>query len=136
MKLFKLAGIVLLSLSLVNCGVLLHPERQGQTGGRIDPAVAILNGVGLLFFVIPGLVAYAIDFHQGTIYLPHSGADTTNLDKSARIVKIDGPITEEKIERVLREELGMVINLAESNVQVSEIDHIGSDTLHLAYAKP
>ena len=41
------------------CGVLLYPERQGQKGGRIDPAIAILDGIGLLLFLIPGLVALA-----------------------------------------------------------------------------
>lgn len=39
-------------VSSTGCGMLLHPERQGQTGGRIDPAVAILDGIGLLFFLV------------------------------------------------------------------------------------
>jgi len=56
----------------VSCGTLIYPERRGQTGGRIDPAVAILDGVGLLVFIIPGLIAYAIDFSTGAIYLPSS----------------------------------------------------------------
>jgi len=54
----------------VSCGTLIYPERRGQTGGRIDPGVAILDGVGLLVFIIPGLIAYAIDFSTGAIYLP------------------------------------------------------------------
>ncbi|APX93532.1 hypothetical protein BWR19_11640 [Halomonas sp. 1513] len=57
-------------LALAGCGTLLHPERKGQTSGDIDPRIALANGVGLLFFIIPGAVAYAVDFSNGTIYLP------------------------------------------------------------------
>ncbi|MEJ2033035.1 MAG: hypothetical protein P8Y63_08370 [Deltaproteobacteria bacterium] len=54
----------------VSCGTLIYPERRGQRSGRIDPGVAILDGVGLLVFIIPGLIAYAIDFSTGAIYMP------------------------------------------------------------------
>ena len=38
--------------------------------GKIDPNAVVLDGIGLLFFVVPGLVAFAIDFATGAIYLP------------------------------------------------------------------
>ncbi len=56
---------VILVLQLVSCGTLIHPERRGQTDGRIDPSIAILDGIGILFFIIPGLIAFAIDFSTG-----------------------------------------------------------------------
>lgn len=62
--------IVAFTVSLSGCGTLFYPERKGQLPGRIDPGVAIVDGVGLLLFVIPGLIAYAIDFSNNTIYLP------------------------------------------------------------------
>ena len=57
-----LTGLVLgVSVTaLVGCGTVFHPERKGQVSGRIDPVVAIANGVGLLFFIVPGVVAYAV----------------------------------------------------------------------------
>ena len=61
-----------LATALSGCGTLLYPERKGQTGGRIDPSVAILDGLGLLLFLIPGLIAFAVDFSNGTIYLPEN----------------------------------------------------------------
>ena len=61
---------LLVTLSLTACGTILYPERKGQTGGRIDPGVAVLDGVGLLAFLIPGVIAFAVDFSNGTIYLP------------------------------------------------------------------
>ena len=71
MKSFTIALLLAsLLISLTGCGTLLHPERKGQTGGRIDPGIVILDGVGLLFFFIPGVIAFAVDFTYGTIYLP------------------------------------------------------------------
>ena len=58
-----------------SCGTLLYPERVGQSPGRIDPAIAILDGVGLLLFLVPGIIAFAVDFSTGAIYLPPGNAD-------------------------------------------------------------
>lgn len=116
-----LSGSLLLSSG---CGVLLYPERQGQTDGKIDPVVALLDGVGLLLYVIPGLVAFAIDFHQGTIYLPNGGlsdAEDVDLD-SARQVNIDGPINKESVEHAIREATGKQIDLNARNVQVINLN--------------
>ena len=46
-----------LTLQLVGCGTLMYPERRGQREGRIDAGVAILDGLGLLFGIIPGVIA-------------------------------------------------------------------------------
>ncbi len=59
-----------LTTQLAACGTVFYPERKGQISGRIDPVVAIANGVGLLFFVVPGVIAFAVDFATGAIYLP------------------------------------------------------------------
>ncbi len=59
----------------LGCGYVLHPERRGQTGGRVDPGIAILDGIGLLFYVVPGVVAFAVDFSSGAIYLPSDKSD-------------------------------------------------------------
>ncbi len=73
MRLKALASILLsttLVTQLAACGTVFYPERRGQISGEIDPGVAILNGIGLLFYVIPGLVAFAVDFATGAIYFP------------------------------------------------------------------
>lgn len=114
---FVLSGCLVLSSG---CGVLLYPERQGQSDGKIDPVVALLDGMGLLLYVIPGLVAFAIDFHQGTIYLPGDGlsdAKDVNLD-DARQVKIEGPVDQESVEKAILEATGKTVDLGARNVQV------------------
>jgi hypothetical protein len=61
--------VALLALSL-GCGTILYPERRGQSAGRLDAGVVILDAVGLLLFFVPGVVAFAVDFATGAIYLP------------------------------------------------------------------
>lgn len=60
-----------LALPAPGCGTLLFSERQDEIHSKkLDPNVLILDGVGLLFFIVPGLVAFGIDFYTGAIYLP------------------------------------------------------------------
>ena len=56
--------------SLTGCGTLLYPERRGQPAGPLDWKIVGLNSIGLLFFFVPGVIAFAVDFINGTIYLP------------------------------------------------------------------
>lgn len=54
----------------VGCGTVLHPERRGQPSGPLDWGIVALDAVGLLLFFVPGVIAFAVDFSNGTIYLP------------------------------------------------------------------
>jgi hypothetical protein len=52
----------------VGCGTLLYPERRGQHGGYIDTGVAVMDGFWCLVFIVPGVVAFIVDFSNGAIY--------------------------------------------------------------------
>lgn len=54
--------------ALNSCGTILYPERRGRTGGRIDPAVVVMDGLLCLVFLLPGVIAFAVDFGSGAIY--------------------------------------------------------------------
>ena len=56
-----------LVIQLSGCGTIFYPERKGQVDGRLDPAIVVADAIGLLFFVIPGVIAFAVDFSNGTI---------------------------------------------------------------------
>lgn len=86
-------------LNLVGCGTILYPERKGQSGGRLDPAVVILDAVGLLFYFIPGAVAFAIDFANGTIYLPGGHASKLSPEELKSISE-NGKLDEEAMEKI------------------------------------
>ncbi|MEM1070844.1 MAG: hypothetical protein AAGI63_18205 [Planctomycetota bacterium] len=61
------------------CGTVLHHERIGQPRSReIDWEVAALNGLGLALFFVPGVIAFAVDFYNGTIYLPEGAKYTAS----------------------------------------------------------
>ena len=71
----KVMGAILICLILfqiTGCGYIFWPERRGQSHTEhIDPAVLILDALGLLCFIIPGVVALIVDISSHTIYLPH-----------------------------------------------------------------
>lgn len=112
-------GMALMIQSL-GCGTIFYPERRGQTGGRIDAGVAVLDGIGLLFFIIPGVIAFAVDFGNGTIYLPGTaGARGFNdLEK----VRFD-PMGDSKrnIESIVRIKTGYPVKLEQEGLQVTEL---------------
>ena len=66
----KTVLVALLAIQLSGCGTLLYPERRGMESGRLDADVVVLDAIGLFFFLIPGVVAFAVDLTTGTIYLP------------------------------------------------------------------
>lgn len=54
--------------ALPGCGLILHPERQGTRGGPVDGVVVLLDGLLCLCFLVPGVVAFAVDIATGCIY--------------------------------------------------------------------
>jgi hypothetical protein len=90
-----------------SCGTLMYPERRGQGAGRIDAGVAVLDGIGLLLFIIPGLVAFTVDFATGAIYLPGGHRTSFDLD-NVRVVKVNPKnLTRENINRIVKTDSGM-----------------------------
>jgi hypothetical protein len=80
----------LITFFISSCGTILYPERRGIRGGELDAAIVILDAVGLLFFVIPGIIAFAVDFDTGCIYIGnkgrrHSYNEKIQLDKNKDI---------------------------------------------------
>jgi hypothetical protein len=115
-KVFNQALIAILIVQLTGCGTLMYPERKGQKTGRIDMGVFLLDAVGLLFFLIPGIIAFVVDFNNGTIYLP--GTQTTKL----REIKFDPKTTTHaQIEQIIKNETGKTVKLNQSNMRVSRL---------------
>jgi len=69
MKKILAMTLVLSTLVVSGCGYLLYPERKGLQSGKIDPTIILLDGAGLLFGFWPGVLAFAVDFTNGTLYL-------------------------------------------------------------------
>ena len=109
------AGFV---IQLAACGTIIHPERKGQKAGQLDTSIVVLDAIGLLFFFVPGVIAFAVDFNNGTIYLPGGSASINS--EEINVVNIEGDVTNETIERVILEQTGENVRLSESIVLPSE----------------
>ncbi|ETI62519.1 hypothetical protein [Marinomonas profundimaris] len=91
----------LLVTQVTACGTLLYPERRGQTNGQIDVGVAALDAIGLLFFFVPGVVAFGVDFITGAIYLPGAGMASLTADELNSIKNGPDSVDIEKFKTVM-----------------------------------
>lgn len=129
---------LVLCLQLASCGFLLYPERRGQTHGRIDPAIAVLDGVGLLLFLVPGIIAFAVDFATGTIYMPGSrkaSITPSNRDDMVMIHFNPGEMNPQKIEEIVYDHTGYPVKFDQDNLRAFELnrgDNIEAEILRLA----
>lgn len=114
---------------MTSCGYILYPERRGQTGGRIDAGVAVLDAVGLLFFIIPGVVAFAVDFSSGSIYLPphqtKSVPRSLDPDETVVVHMEPGDLDQTTIETVVSDHIGEPIDLQAETLKIYEVDEFG-----------
>lgn len=131
---------VVLFIQISACGTILYPERRGQSAvGGVDVTVALLDAVGLLFGLVPGVIAFAIDFSTGAIYLPahghalaanahsDSGATLASYDDTAnyRIIQVDqDQLNQAIIEQIIYQETGNRVNLSDDDVRFIKLDNI------------
>lgn len=123
------AGLLALTLALSGCGTILHPERKGQISGRIDPGVAVLNGIGLLFFFVPGVIAFAVDFSNGTIYLPPGHRAAQASTDEPRRIHFSGAADRARLEQLLREHAGLEVALDQALVLTPQ-QYLALDAAH------
>jgi hypothetical protein len=106
---------------LTGCGMIIHPDRRGQPpGGGLDWSVVALDGLGLLLFFLPGVIAFAVDFATGAIYLPPPGYGDVRRPTNGQLVK-DEPLvevrvpkdelTQERLEQVASKHTGRDVRL-------------------------
>jgi len=118
--------VVIMSLQLVSCGTILYPERKGQIDGRLDIGVVLLDGIGLLFFIIPGVIAYAVDFSNGTIYLPGTGGKKAGLDRPGlQTVKFDSKAyTPDSLKNIIRDETGYDLSWGDQRLRAVRLESV------------
>ncbi len=113
-KTSKSLALIAVVLHLSACGTILYPERKGQVSGRIDAGVAALNGIGLLFFLVPGVIAFAVDFSNGTIYLPNNAA--VDGEDNVRVVNAGKGLTPNQLQRIISAEVGTNVDLSKAEL--------------------
>lgn len=138
-KLINMLHVVVcgvLILQLAGCGTIMYPERKGQKSGRLDSGVVILDALGLLFFFIPGVIAFAVDFSNGTIYLP--GTSRSSLDlKSIKQVKFDPKHSSlAGIGRIIKEQTGCAVKLDQSDMRIIKLKSTNDMIVQFAQILP
>jgi hypothetical protein len=118
--------VLFIMLWTTSCGTIIYPERRGQSAGKVDVGVAVLDGIGLLVFFVPGVIAFAVDFATGAIYLPASssaqlGIDPSNLHDAKIIMAEAKTLTRCEIETVVQEEIRQDIDLAAPKTRVARV---------------
>lgn len=117
------------SLGPIGCGTLMYPERHGQPHSRdIDWKVVALDGLGLVLFFVPGVIAFVVDFATGSIYLPPEpcppGSPSHPCPPPNALSRIEVAPTEldaRKIEAVVAEHAGKRIVLERPGSRVSPL---------------
>ncbi len=126
-----IGGVLTVTLltQLSACGTLFFPDRRGQIEGRIDPLVAGLNAIGVLFYVIPGLIAFGIDFATGAIYLPNEEYSIAP-QRLQEAVGADGQVDPARLKAIIEQDIGVSLPLDDPRL----IQHQGSIQQLAAYA--
>ena len=132
----RLLVCAVFTMQLMGCGTLMYPERRGQRGGKLDVGVTILDAVGLLFFIIPGVIAFCVDFSNGTIYLPEHRMMTSFNIKDFRQVRFDPKHTSlASLEKIIKNETGQDVKLASENVKVTKLASLNDMVVQFAKIK-
>ena len=129
-----LLAVVMMS-QLTSCGTIIYPDRRGQKTGQIDAQVVLLDGLGCLFFILPGVAAFIVDFSTGAIYLPPGhkiSSDATTKDGIV-VVRLDQSALNRKgIEQTVSERMRRSVTLDAPEMQVCRL--MSLDDLHAAQA--
>ncbi|MGE8406188.1 MAG: polyribonucleotide nucleotidyltransferase [Pseudomonas sp.] len=117
-------GVLIAALltQLTACGTLFYPDRRGQIEGKVDPVIVALNAIGILFYVIPGLIAFGIDFATGAIYLPGGSTAQIAPETLRQAIDADGKVNNVRLQAILERELGQHLPLNDPRL----IQHKGS----------
>ena len=115
-------------VAAVGCGTVLHPERRGQPAGPLDWKIVALDTIGLLLFFIPGVIAFAVDFSTGAIYLPpdHYGLGGSKR-RGEELVTVRLPkeeMTVHKLEKIVSEHTEREIQLTAGAYHTEELHNI------------
>jgi hypothetical protein len=109
----RVLGLGLGALSLLGatgCATILHPERKGNRSGRIDVGALILDILWFIPGIVPGVIAIAVDFSTGAIYVSRSARDGLEDDASiGRACSAEEPAVPIEVELCLVSARGRVL---------------------------
>ena len=133
-RFFATVILVALLVSLTSCGYFLYPERRYQQKGEVDFPIMILDGSSLLFAAVAGqaviavigVVALAVDFTSGSVYLPakdkKAGLEVFPFDNTRPLAKTD-------LESILTEYSGSPVHIDEGSIAIVDVGSMGPERI-------
>ena len=73
--------------------------------------MAVLDAIGLLFYVIPGLIAFGVDFATGAIYFEPGKTAQVDPAKLHEAIGADGKVDNAKLQTIIQKETGRSLPL-------------------------
>ena len=102
-----------LIFQLLGCGTILYPERRDQPAGKLDTGIVILDGIGLFIFLIPGVIAFAVDFMTGAIYLPKG--EKSRVFGAVQVLHVDSGLRDPAaLAELIERETGVEVSLEDA----------------------
>jgi len=101
---------VVMIAQLYGCGTLLYPERRGQKTGTVDVGIALMDALWLLVFIVPGVVAFAVDFTTGAIYVPGGTKRSSGPGETGKMVVVrvkPTELNEKTIKEIVMKQTGL-----------------------------
>ena len=111
---------------VTGCGTIMHPERRyAPNDGHLDWGIVALDTLGLLIFFLPGVIAFAVDFTTGAIYLPPAGyGDAGTPATEEPLVEVQLPrkeLTQARVEEVASQHSGRDVRLVAGTYKTSPL---------------
>jgi hypothetical protein len=139
-KVLSVIILVVLVTQIAGCGTLMYPERRGQkVHGDVDTRVAVLDAIGLLFFIIPGLIAFGVDFYTGAIYLRPGEKQVwgqTQINQEIVVINVDpNQLDQKMLEKIVSDHIGQAISLDDHQMQILKFNGTDIDEFKTRLAK-
>lgn len=69
-------------LTIQSCGTIFKSNQAGKMHSKkLDISIVLLDAIGLVLLLVPGIVAFTIDYLNGTLFLPYGA--TAKLDNTS-----------------------------------------------------
>ncbi len=124
---FGYSAATVLTVSATGCGTLRYPERVGQARGGFDDVdwtIAGMDAIGLVFFFVPGVIAFAIDYHNGTLFYPPGQYGNLQSTELHEVALPAGEPSISMIEQTISNEIGQPVQLEKENFVARKLSSI------------
>ena len=81
-----------------------------QKAGTVDVGIALMDALWLIVFIVPRVVAFAVDFTTGAIYVPGGTKRSSGPGETRKIVVVrmnPTELREETIKEIVMKETGL-----------------------------